>query len=305
MTNPVGGEEPPKENQLNRKKSAAEGFLQLIRPANSIMIGFAVIVGIAVTSHQYQQVFTMKALLGFLTGFLLSCFSMISNDLYDINVDRINQPARPLVSGSVSIASAKIAAALFLIAGIAASIPLGPVNFGIASIFAFIAWFYNYRGKKLGLFGNSLVALSLAIPYIYGSAILGNYSINLGYLLALTSFLAGIGREVLKGIADVEGDKAGRAKTVAIIYGIQTAKAVVVAFFILAAASSTLPVALGLLHSALYVYVGLIWIPDAIFLYLAYKAGQLKVESDALKLKSIALGGMMAGLIAYLVAGLW
>ena len=245
------------------KKSAVAGFLQLIRPANSIMVGLAVVVGIAVTSHDYHQIFTVRSLLGFLTGFFLTCFSMISNDIYDIGVDRINQPKRPLISGSISVSSAKPLTLFFLVAGMAASVPLGTSNFTIAAIFAFIAWFYNYRGKRLGLLGNSLVALSLAIPYIFGSVALGNYSVNLGYLLALTSFLTGMGREILKGIADIEGDRAGRVRTVAISYGVEKAKILIASFFILAVASSALPVALGLLGRALYIYVGLICIPDA------------------------------------------
>jgi len=230
---------------------------------------------------------------------------MVSNDIYDIEVDRINQPKRPLARGSVSVTSAKLLAVTLLVAGIAVSVPLGAVNFAIAAVFAFVAWYYNYRGKKLGLLGNSVVAWSLAIPYIFGAVALGNYSVNVGYLLALTSFLAGIGREVLKGIADIEGDKTGRVRTVAISYGVDTAKLMVASFFILAVASSSLPVALGLLGRALYVYVALICIPDGIFLYLALKVAKLRVESDALKLKSIALGGMMTGLLSYLVAGIF
>jgi len=301
----VGDEESAKENHMKpENKSTVRGFLRIIRPANSVMVGFAVIVGIAVTSHNYLQIFTIKSLLGFLTGFLISCFSMVSNDLYDLGVDRINQPDRPLVNGSLSKTAAKVASVIFLIGGIAVSIPLGLANFAIASIFALIAWFYNYHGKRLGLLGNSMVALSLAIPYIYGSVILGNYSLNLGYLLALTSFLAGMGREVLKGIADVEGDRIAGARTVAIMQGVQMAKIVTATFFVLAVVSSSLPVIFNVLGSGLYFYIGLIWIPDVIFLYLAYKTLKLKVESEALKLKTFALGGMMTGLVSYLIAGL-
>ncbi|MGI0090204.1 MAG: geranylgeranylglycerol-phosphate geranylgeranyltransferase [Nitrososphaerales archaeon] len=279
-------------------------LVSMIRPANSVMVGFAVIVGIAVSSHNYREIFTLTSVLGFLTGFFISSFSMVSNDIYDLEVDRINQPARPLPSGAVSPRQAGIFCVSLLVAGLAASIGLSLINFVIAGAFAFIGWFYNYRGKKMGLFGNSLVALSLAIPYIFGSVALANYSVNLGYLLALTSFLAGFGREVLKGISDVEGDRIRKIRTVAISNGVRAARLLTAGLFLLAVLSSSLPVVFGLLGNALYIYIGLIAIPDGIFLFLAIQVLSLGTEKQTLKLKGIALGGMMFGLIAYLVSGI-
>ena len=221
------------------RQNSALLLLSMIRPANSIMVGFAVVVGIAVTSNSYHEILTLTSLLGFLTGFFISSFSMVSNDIYDLEVDRVNQPRRPLPSGAISVREATIFSMVLLILGLLVSIPLSIVNFGIAAIFAFIGWSYNYQGKKMGLFGNSLVALSLAIPYIYGSVALSNYSINLGYLLALTSFLAGLGREVLKGLSDVAGDKIRNIRTVAITRGVRSARILVGTFFVLALYSIT------------------------------------------------------------------
>src|SRR5262249_50906906 len=149
-----------------KRGSAASSLLSMTRPANSIMVGFAVVVGIAVTSHNYQEIFSLTSVLGFLTGFFISSFSMVSNDIYDYEVDRINQPGRPLPSGIVTRRQAAAFSTILLLLGLVSSSVLGALNFAIAAIFALIGWFYNYRGKKVGLFGNSLVALSLAIPYI-------------------------------------------------------------------------------------------------------------------------------------------
>ncbi|MDG6997713.1 MAG: geranylgeranylglycerol-phosphate geranylgeranyltransferase [Nitrososphaerota archaeon] len=285
-------------------QSGISSSLTMIRPANSLMVGFAVVVGVAATSNSYREIFSLVSLLGFLTGFLISSFSMVSNDIYDLEVDRVNQPGRPLPSGIVSVRNAWVLATLLLIAGLLAAAALGMANFLIASLFALIGWYYNYRGKKMGLLGNSLVALSLAIPYIYGSVALQNYSVNLGYLLALTSFLAGLGREVLKGISDVEGDKIRNVRTVAISRGVKTARLTTAVLFMLAVVSSALPIVFQLLGRALPVYLVLVAIPDAIFSYLTYKVLTLKNDKDSLRLKSLALIGMMLGLIAYLISGL-
>jgi geranylgeranylglycerol-phosphate geranylgeranyltransferase len=290
---------------MQRPVSSVRDWISLIRPANSIMVGFAVVVGIAVVSRQFSQTLLIKALLGFLTGFLISSFSMLTNDIYDLEVDKINQPSRPIASGRIKLVDAKRMAFPFLILGLAASVLTGLTTFLIAMIFAIIGWYYNYYGKKLGLFGNALVASSLAIPYIYGSFELGNYSINLAYLLALTSFLAGLGREVLKGISDMQGDKIRHIRTVALSYGKNIAKQVAAAFFFLAVISSSFPVLANQLGPNPFVYMGLILIPDAIFLYLAARTLALKSDSESLKLKSIALLGMLLGLLAYLIAGIF
>ncbi|MHB8568264.1 MAG: UbiA family prenyltransferase [Nitrososphaerales archaeon] len=285
-------------------RASLRDYLSLIRPANSVMVGFAVIVGIAVSSHNYHEIITMTALLGFFTGFLISSFSMVSNDVYDVAVDKVNQPNRPLASGRIGIGSAKILSALFLILGLLVSLIIGPINFAIAALFAFVGWYYNYHGKKLGLPGNLLVAISLAIPYIFGSIAVGIYVLNLAYVLALTSLLAGLAREILKGIADVQGDRIKNVRTVAITYGTSAAKKISATTFLLAVGSSVLPVVFGLLGRALPIYLILVSIPDAIFLYLSFKILSMRSDSESLKLKSTALLGMMVGLLAYLISGI-
>lgn len=282
----------------------AKSLLSMIRPANSVMVGFAVIVGIAVTSNNYHAIFTVTSLLGFLTGFFISAFSMVSNDVYDLEVDKINQPNRPLPSGIVSVKAARAFSLVLVSLGLLTSVGTGIFTLAIAFIFAVVGWIYNSRAKMLGLLGNSLVALSLAIPYIYGSVAISNYAINLGYLLALTSFLAGLGREVLKGVADVNGDRLRKVKTVAISHGTKAARMLAGGLFLVAVFSSALPVLFDLLGRALFVYLGLIAATDAIFIFLTYRVLSFRNESDALKLKTYALGGMMLGLVSYLISGL-
>ena len=293
--------------EQSKGKSSVRDWLFLIRLANSIMVGLAVIVGIAVSSpsgHQFSNLETSTSLLGFITGFAISAFSMVTNDVYDYEVDKVNQPTKSVASGRISLRAAKLYSIPFLVIGLASSSLLGPLNLGIAAIFAFIGWYYNYHGKKLGLGGNSLVALSLAIPYIFGSIALGNYSVNLAYLLALTSFLAGLGREVLKGISDIAGDKIRNIKSIAISYGVEKAKVVAAVLFILAVVSSSFPILAGVLGKGLLAYSVLVLITDGVFCYLAVETLRSKLESDSRRLKKIALGGMMLGLLAYLVAGL-
>jgi len=262
------------------------------------MVGFAVIVGMIVSG--YSKISYVNATLGFLTGFLISSYSMIINDRYDIDVDRINNPTRPLVKGSVLIKEAEIAATVLLVLGLSSSIVLGWLTFLIASVFALIAWLYNYKVKKYGLLGNMLVSASLAIPYIYGAVAISASDDPLIYFLALTSFLAGLGREVVKTICDVKGDEMRDVRSVARIWGAKAAAIVTSIFFITAILTSLVPLMLRIVG---VVYAALVSAPIYIFIVLTARILRDYSAESAYKVKRIALLGMLLGLVAYMVGG--
>ena len=274
------------------------GLLSLMRPINSTMVGFAVIVGMIVSG--YFKIGYISATLGFLTGFLISSYSMIINDRYDIEVDRINNPTRPLVKGSVSIREAELAAAILLVLGLASSIVLGWLTFLIASLFALIAWLYNYKVKKYGLLGNMLVSASVAIPYIYGAVAIGASDDPLIYFLASTSFLAGLGREVVKTICDVKGDEMRDVRSVARVWGAKAAAIVTSIFFISAILTSLVPLMLRIVG---VVYGTLVSAPICIFTALTVRILRDYSAESAYKVKRIALLGMLLGLVAFMVGG--
>ncbi|MEM3382732.1 MAG: UbiA family prenyltransferase [Nitrososphaerales archaeon] len=273
--------------------------LALMRPINSIMVGFAVIVGIGVASP--SMIFSIYSLLGFLTGFFISSFSMVVNDYYDIEVDKVNRPDRPLPSGSISKNSAIILALILLSIGILSSILISLSNFLIASIFAFLAWFYNFWAKKRGLIGNFIVATSISIPYIYGGVAVGKADEPLLLWLALTSFLAGTGREVIKTISDVAGDEIRGIESIARIHGSRFASILGAIMFFMAIISSWFPFITGIVS---IVYAILILIPNLIFIYAAAKILKNPSKTNAIYVKSIALLGMLLGLIAFLIGGI-
>ena len=80
------------------RKSRA--MLQLIRPELPIAAGVCVVVGQAVALGRVPALSILG--LGFALGFFLSSSAMIFNDYFDLEVDRINSPQRPLPSGLLS-----------------------------------------------------------------------------------------------------------------------------------------------------------------------------------------------------------
>ena len=273
-------------------------LMLLTRPVNSIMVGFAVIVGISVSAP--NQLLSVPALLGFLTGFLISSYSMVVNDWYDLEVDRINSPDRPLASGRIHPRTAGVFAGIMLTLGLISSILIGLDTFIIASVFAAIAWIYNYQGKKQMLLGNMMVAASVAIPYIYGGATVGMIGDLLLWFLALTSFLAATGREIIKTIADVNGDAARQVKSIARVYGSRIAAYAGAFFFLGAVASTVIPILVGEVG---IVFTVLILIPDILFIYAAVRIIMDYSKLKALQIKKLALIGMIIGMVIFIIGG--
>ena len=271
-------------------------LMLLTRPVNSIMVGFAVIVGISVSAP--NQLLSVPALLGFLTGFLISSYSMIVNDCYDLEVDRINSPDRPLASGRIHPRTAGVFAGIMLTLGLISSILIGLDTFIIASVFAAIAWIYNYQGKKQMLLGNMMVAASVAIPYIYGGATVGMIEDLLLWFLALTSFLAATGREIIKTIADVNGDAARQVKSIARVYGSRIAAYAGAFFFLGAVGSTVIPILVGEVG---IVFTVLILIPDILFIYAAVRIIMDYSKLKALQIKKLALIGMIIGMLIFII----
>ncbi len=271
--------------------------VDLIRPVNCAMIGFAVIVGVFVSKP--PTVPLLQTSLGFLTGFFVCAYSMAVNDVYDVEVDRVNRPDRPLPSGRTSVGGGFRLSLAVLIAGIGCSaLSLNAAAVGIALLYAFLSWLYNSRAKKTGLAGNLIVASSLAIPFIYGGVISGgNITRSLLLMMALTSFFSGVGREVVKAMADVEGDAKRGIDSVARSKGLKTASIVGAVFFILAVVTSWVPLVVGLANRF---YTFGVLVPDAIFVYLAASIITGRSEQNAYRVKRIALVGMTAGLVVFI-----
>jgi geranylgeranylglycerol-phosphate geranylgeranyltransferase len=275
-------------------------FLRIIRPVNCGMIGFAVIVGEFVSRPPGVPVF--QTALGFLTGFFICAYSMVVNDIYDVEVDRVNQPGRTIPSGRLSVRGATALSVSLLMAGMAfAVLSLNAIAVGIAGVYAFLSWLYNWWAKRQGFAGNLIVASSLAIPFIYGGVVSGGSVFSsLLLMMAFTSFFAGVGREVVKAIADTEGDAQRGIASLARSRGARTAGIVGAAFFLLAVVTSWLPLFLVLANE---IYVLGVWVPDAIFVYLAVSVVRNHGAGNAHRVKSRALIGMLVGLIVFIGGG--
>lgn len=205
------------------------------------MMGLAALVGAALADSASFFASWLSLTYGFITGFTLTAASMVINDYYDRKTDEINEPNRPIPSGAVKPSEALVFAVVLSGIGFAAAFLTNPVCLLAAVIAWSIAVAYTSVGKRSGLPGNFLVSAVVSVPFIYGSlALLGTVKLN-GLFFAAMVFLSITGREITKGIVDVEGDKTQGVKTIAVRYGERNAAIAATVFYVSAVALTPIP----------------------------------------------------------------
>jgi len=284
------------ETSSSSRGGKMSGFFEIARIPNCFMMGFAVLVGEFMTYGPAMPAYS--AMVGFLVGFSLVAGSMAVNDILDAEIDQINTPSRPIPSGRVSKTEAAAFATITLAVGLSLAFALSTVNLLIAILAVTLMFYYNRFGKKTGLPGNAAVSANLAIPFIFGGAVGGISSIL--YVFALIAFLAGMGREIIKGMADIVGDSKRGVRTLAVSKGLGIASKTGALFLVAAVLLSTIPIMLKMVS---WLYVPIVLACDLGFLYSAYSIVKDPSPKNALRSKKHALVWMLLGLIAFIAGG--
>jgi len=284
--------------------------VEIIRPINCLMGALTVIIGLLNTRLGIPlDRFFINIILGVFIYIFITASGMVINDIYDLEIDKINRPERPIPRGSITLKQAKILFIIYLCFGLFFSLlstiffSLSILNFVIVSFFGFIGWVYAKWGKKSGFLGNLVVGISFSIGLVYGAVL--NSSFIPPYILFffITAFSLLVSREIIKGCEDIEGDKSQGVKTLAIKIGIKNSRNVAVIFALVAIIFFVLPVLTNILNPILFLIfmvLGIIEVAYTLVLMLTSKLekGDLKKISLLLKI------GMLIGLIAFLFASI-
>ncbi len=211
-------------------------------------------------------------LLGFLIPMAIVSAAMALNDYYDHPIDaKNNRLDRPLVRGDLSPNTVKHTVIILYAFGITASLVLQNVFMTLlVLIFVILSVLYSYQSatgihslnlKRRGMIGNIVVSSSYLAPFVLGSLFWILYkqlAVNSKWIIVMSLFVTGtlagtLGREVLKGLLDIQGDAKHGIKTIAVTMGETRAKLFgallmtigLIIFYIIAFITFTSPLALG------------------------------------------------------------
>jgi geranylgeranylglycerol-phosphate geranylgeranyltransferase len=194
--------------------------LRLLRPGNFALAAVAVALGGALAAD--AQAFGAAALPDLLLAMASAAFvgsaANALNDAYDVEIDRVNRPDRPVSSGAVSPRRARQIWAALSVAGVAAGALAAPALAAVAGASVLALWLYNARLKGTPGPGNLVVAAVVAAGPLYGALAVGATPPAVWAAVGLT-FGATLARELAKDVEDVTGDEAGGARTLAVVWG--------------------------------------------------------------------------------------
>ena len=292
-------------------RSSVGSWFTLFRFGNSLTGLIGVIFGSLLALDQIPRgdLASITILHG-LSVWAFMCSWNALNDILDIEIDKLNQPNRPLPSGDISLNNAKILTAILMCfslfclvyAGyISSSIEDGLENWAPSILIWLLAIFlltnyesssnYSLKLKDRGLPGNFAISLSVGMVILFGAAgvfepteprVLSLFFIGLSYNLA---------REIVKDIEDMEGDE-GR-NTLAMRIGVEKARVLAWLILLLTMVSILAPFALEIFPASHLLLI----IPGLMTIFLVKRKLAYAEDRNAQKLIKKSLQLTLLGFI--------
>ncbi len=284
-----------------------DSFFKLVRVEHAIMYAAAVLIGAIIVGG--VNAISDLIIIGALSAIFIEFGAFALNDYIDVKADKINRRFdRPIVSGEISPNAALIIGLVsFLIANLISFIYLPESAFYIVLAFTILSLAYDFLLKNLPFIGNVIIALTMAIPFFFGAFIYSTqFNISSSVfqpVLCLSSiaFFVGLGREIIKDIEDIKGDKFVGGKTLPTIIGKKNAARFAVILFFISIILSTVPFFTFFAGRPFYFIV---LITDAMLIDISLHVLRDQSLQNLRKARKLTLVAIGIGLISFLLASL-
>jgi chlorophyll synthase len=209
--------------------------LQLMKPVTWIPLMWGIVCGAASSggfTWTLNNVLAAAACM-LLAGPLLTGYTQTLNELYDRDIDAINEPYRPIPSGVIPIPQVIAQILLLLLVGVGVAYGLDQWaghDFPTITVTAlggsFLSYIYSAPPLKLKqngwLGGYALGASYIALPWWTGHALFGDLNPTI-FILMLFYSLAGLGIAVVNDFKSIEGDRQFNLQSLPVMFGTNTA----------------------------------------------------------------------------------
>jgi len=193
-------------------------YLNVLRPLNLIFSALAVIITAYITNSLVETTAIINTIIVVIT---FAGASNILNDIFDINIDKKNQPHRPLPSGRISFWGAMAYMLTLYFLGIYMAFALTPLATKIALLLVLPTLvLYTPFYKRIPLAGNIVVAGVLGMVFIFSEVSFTGGIKNM-WVPAWLAFGLTLIRELIKDIEDIHGDRLDGAKTLPVLLGVK------------------------------------------------------------------------------------
>ncbi|MGY8781586.1 MAG: UbiA family prenyltransferase, partial [Fidelibacterota bacterium] len=193
--------------------------INLLRPLNVFTSGLAMIIASAILGmlHEIDTVILVMT--------VVMCYTAAANalnDVVDFEIDKINRPMRPLPSGNVKKQTALFISILLFGTGTLLCLELSEPAKIIGIVIAMpLMVIYSKYLKGIPLLGNIAIAFILGLSFLFCGAAFNNMAPM--WIPMVLAFGLTFVRELVKDIADMEGDVSVGLRTFPISAGIDKA----------------------------------------------------------------------------------
>ena len=216
--------------------SRAGVWLELSRPFTLVAPALGFASGAVTAAGAYPgeplgpALFVYPAI-GLTMAAVLNAASNALNQIYDLEIDRINKPRRPLPSGRLTLREAWIFTIVSYAVALVLAWLVAPAGrhecFWIVLIATAITVIYSvppFRTKRLGIWANVTIAIprGVLLKVAGWSAVKTVAGVEPWFIGAIFGLFL-LGASTTKDFADMEGDARGGCRTLPIIYGVRRA----------------------------------------------------------------------------------
>ncbi|MEM1687374.1 MAG: geranylgeranylglycerol-phosphate geranylgeranyltransferase [Zestosphaera sp.] len=285
-------------------KIKLKAYLELMRMHNVIAALLTTLVGWLTVRVEVNTLANTSLIIPLLAVGLVSSAGYVVNDYFDIEVDKINKPYRPIPSGRVTPKEAIYLTLTLIIVGVTPSLTVGPYTAVFVLVNTLLVVLYSYKIKELGFVGNVIVSLEGAFTIILGaltpSELLNDLSlVRFSLMPAIYAFTLLLAREIIKTIEDIRADEVRNVKSLPRVIGVSKSSIIALTLQLLIVGISLIPFLTGYG----YLYLALALATDALLIYSAIntiKLGRVgNPESLASKLRSVLKLAIFTGTMAF------
>jgi 4-hydroxybenzoate polyprenyltransferase len=227
----------------------------LLPPALGVLSGAVTAWGAHHTKAPVTVALVLPVLFGTLMAAMLNASNNAVNQIYDLDIDRVNKPGRPLPSGRLGMHDAWLFTIVtcvlaWLLAWFAS--PQGRRECFVIVVFTtLLCWIYSAPPlwtKRRGFLANLTIAIPRGVLLkVAGWSTVKTVMDAEPWFIGSVFGLFLLGAASTKDFADIPGDRAGGCRTLPIIYGVKKAAWLIAPFFILPFLLIPIGVAAGIL----------------------------------------------------------
>ena len=213
-----------------QRKTHKDAFFTLIRYKNLTPTFLLTLTGGALLSPSLHTLFyeTPAFWAASANTLLIMSGSMVVNDIFDIENDRINHPERPLVTGAIRRTDAILfAATLFGVSEYISITYLSDSMQFLTNLAIVQVLLYTPVCKRVLFLKNVSCAVLVAFSIFYSgiasinTPLITNRNIDVFSLVLTMVFLGSLYNELLMDISDYKGDLKCRISTIPVVFGVK------------------------------------------------------------------------------------